>query len=65
VQLIPTGEKYPIEKIERLTAILFGQRRKMIRSIMPGVDWTEFGLKGTERAEELSSEMFAKIAKKM
>ena len=51
-----------LEKIERATAKLFGQRRKMIRGIVPGVDWARFGIKGTERAEELSPEKFAQIA---
>ncbi|MDR1207695.1 MAG: 16S rRNA (adenine(1518)-N(6)/adenine(1519)-N(6))-dimethyltransferase RsmA [Rickettsiales bacterium] len=53
-----------ISKIEQLTARLFGQRRKMIRGIMPGVDWAVFGLCGQERAEELSPEKFAEIAAK-
>ena len=65
VQLIPTGEKYQIEKIEKLTAVLFGQRRKMIRGILPDIDWARFGLKGSERAEELSPEMFLRISKKI
>lgn len=66
VQVIPNKEKIKklgnIEKIEQLTAKLFGQRRKMIRGIIHGVDWSAFGLQGTERAEELSPETFAKIA---
>ncbi|MCL2339133.1 MAG: 16S rRNA (adenine(1518)-N(6)/adenine(1519)-N(6))-dimethyltransferase [Proteobacteria bacterium] len=52
----------PLQKIESLTAKLFGQRRKMIRGIIPGVDWKKFGLTGTERAEELSPEKFAELA---
>lgn len=63
VQIIPTGEKYPVEKIEKLTAVLFGQRRKMIRSIMPNVDWAMFGLTGAERAEKLNPETFAAVSK--
>ena len=51
-----------IEKIGRLTAKLFGQRRKMIRGIMPEVDWSRFDLTGAERAENLSPEKFAEIA---
>ena len=62
VQIVPTGKIYQIEKIEKLTAVLFGQRRKMIRGIMSDVDWARFGLTGTERAEQLAPEMFARIA---
>lgn len=51
-----------LEKVEHLTAKLFGQRRKMIRGIMPNVDWSQFGLSGTERAEELGPEIFANMA---
>ena len=50
-----------ITKLEKLTARLFGQRRKMIRAIIK-TDWTQYGLTGTERAEELTSEMFLKIS---
>jgi 16S rRNA (adenine1518-N6/adenine1519-N6)-dimethyltransferase len=63
VQLIPAPFDGDIGKVEKLTARLFGQRRKMIRSIMPNVDWAEFGLAGTERAEELPPETFARLAK--
>ena len=65
VQIIPNKDK--IEKIkditllEKLTAKLFGQRRKMIRGIIK-TDWENFGLTGTERAEELSPELFLKIS---
>jgi len=67
VQLIPriTNRQSPIADVEKLTARLFGQRRKMIRSIMPNVDWSQFGLLGTERAEELSPSTFAEIAKEI
>jgi 16S rRNA (adenine1518-N6/adenine1519-N6)-dimethyltransferase len=51
-----------ILKVERLAAKLFGQRRKMIRGIMPGVDWKRFGLSGAERAEELPAEKFVEMA---
>ena len=61
VQIFPKA-KIEISGIEKLTAKLFGQRRKMIRGIMPGVDWAQFGLSGQERAEELSPEKFAEIA---
>lgn len=66
VQIIPNAEKISqienLAKIEQITAKLFGMRRKMIRGIMPNVDWERFGLTGTERAENLSPEMFATLA---
>ena len=66
VQIIPNIEKISkisdLSKIEKITAKLFGQRRKMIRAIMPGVDWSRFSLIGTERAENLSPETFALLA---
>lgn len=69
VQVIPNPEKIAalngLDKIEKLTAKLFGQRRKMIRGIIPNVDWQQFGLTGTERAEELSSDQFATLAKQI
>jgi 16S rRNA (adenine1518-N6/adenine1519-N6)-dimethyltransferase len=69
VQIIPNADKIArigdIENIEKLTAKLFGMRRKMIRGIMPDVDWSLFGLAGTERAENLSPEKFVDIAKKV
>ena len=65
VQIIPNKNKIKkikdIAVLEKLTAKLFGQRRKMIRGIIK-TDWEKFGLNGTERAEELSPEMFLKIA---
>jgi 16S rRNA (adenine1518-N6/adenine1519-N6)-dimethyltransferase len=51
-----------LSKIEKLTALLFGRRRKMIRGILPDVDWTELGLTGAERAEDLSPDKFAELA---
>ena len=67
VQIIPNENKIKslgnIENIEKLTAKLFGMRRKMIRGIMPDVDWKSFGLVGTERAENISPEKFCEIAK--
>ena len=66
VQIIPNAKKISalrdVEKVEKITALLFGHRRKMIRGIMPNVDWAKYGLAGTERAEELSPEMFAQLA---
>ena len=67
VQILPNAKKIKLiddlSKIEVITAKLFGNRRKMIRGIIPNVDWSEFGLNGTERAEELSPETFIKLAK--
>ena len=69
VQIIPNPDKISaisdLSKIEKITAKLFGQRRKMIRSIIPNVDWEQFGLTGTERAENLSPEMFAILAQNL
>ena len=69
VQIVPNEKKIKankdIKNLEKLTAKLFGQRRKMIRGIMPGGDWAQFGLSGTERAEELSPETFVKIARSL
>ena len=66
VQIIPNADKIKkiinLGKIEQITAKLFGQRRKMIRAIIPNVDWSMFGLLGTERAENLSPETFASLA---
>ncbi len=67
VQVIPNKGKIEriedIESVGRITAKLFGQRRKMVRGIIPGVEWENFGLTGTERAEEISPETFARMAK--
>jgi 16S rRNA (adenine1518-N6/adenine1519-N6)-dimethyltransferase len=54
-----------LARVEKLTARLFNQRRKMIRSIVQGVDWAQFGLTGTERAEELAPEKFLELAGKI
>jgi len=68
VQIIPNVEKIKrigdINRVENLTAKLFGMRRKMIRGIMRDINWQDFGLTGTERAEDLSPEKFLEIAKK-
>lgn len=67
ISVIPNAEKIArlgdVKKIEQITAKLFGQRRKMIRGIMPNVDWAAFGLTGTERAENLPPETFALLAR--
>ena len=66
VQIVPNAKKIKaigdLSKVENITAKLFGNRRKMIRGILPNVDWAQFGLNGTERAEELPPETFVKIA---
>lgn len=66
VQIIPNTEKIArlnnLGNIEKITAKLFGQRRKMIRAIIPGVDWSRYGLDGTERAENLTPDAFARLA---
>lgn len=65
VQIIPNKNKIKAikdtEKLEKLTAKLFGQRRKMIRGIIK-TDWEKFGLTGTERAEEMDPKKFLEIA---
>lgn len=65
VQIIPNKNKIKliqdISKLEKLTARLFGQRRKMIRGILK-INWADYGLSGTERAEELPPELFLKIS---
>ena len=67
VQIIPQPTKIraigDISRLEKITAKLFGQRRKMIRGIMPDTDWSQFGLIGTERAEEIPPETFAQMAR--
>lgn len=67
VQVVPNPAKIrnvgDISKLERITARLFGQRRKMIRGIITGVDWAKYGLTGTERAEELSPEKFLQMSR--
>ena len=69
VQIIPNSDKISriqdLSKIEKITAKLFGQRRKMIRAIMPNVEWERYGLTGTERAENLSPETFALLAENL
>lgn len=66
VQIIPNANKISkikdLSKIEQISAKLFGQRRKMIRGIIPNVNWEQFGLTGTERGENLSPETFALLA---
>lgn len=67
VQIIPNREKISkisdINRVEKITGKLFGQRRKMIRGIIPNIDWSQFGLTGTERAEQIAPETFAQMAR--
>lgn len=67
VQVIPNAEKIKsvgdISRIEKITATLFGQRRKMIRGIISNVEWGQYGLSGMERAEQLPPETFALLAR--
>lgn len=69
VQIIPNPDKIArlrnLGNLEKVTAKLFGMRRKMIRAIMPNVDWSAFGLTGTERAETLSPETFALLSENL
>ena len=70
VQIIPNTDKIKLlgknlANLEKITAKLFGTRRKMIRGIMPDVDWSMFGLTGTERAENIPPEKFLEISKKV
>lgn len=69
VSIIPNADKIKcienIDKIEIITAKLFGQRRKMVRGIIPNVDWEKYGLTGTERAEQISPETFAQLARNL
>lgn len=66
VQIIPNAEKIAriknLENIEKITARLFGMRRKMIRGIIPGVLWSQFGLTGTERAENIMPEKYLELS---
>ena len=53
-----------IERLEFITAMAFGQRRKMIRSSLKALNlkFTDLGIKPTARAEELTVEQFCSIA---
>ncbi len=66
VSIVPSQDKISklvdVNKIEKITAKLFGQRRKMVRGIISNIDWGKYGLTGTERAEELKPEIFARLA---
>ncbi len=65
VQIIPKKHNVDVNRLEKITAKLFGQRRKMIRGIIPNVDWAKFDLTGTERAEELSPQKFVELSKSL
>lgn len=50
------------EHLEAITAAAFGQRRKMLRTSLKGMDLEALGIDPTLRAENLSVEMFCRIA---
>ena len=62
-------EVIPVTTLETVTRAAFGQRRKMIRQSLKGLgvpvdDLLKMaGLKGTERAEELSVPVFLELAR--
>ncbi len=70
---MPKSEPVPAEllaKVEMLTAKAFGQRRKMIRQSLKGVEGIMeqlevLGIDPTFRAEDLSAEQFLDIAKRL
>ncbi|MDR0449568.1 MAG: 16S rRNA (adenine(1518)-N(6)/adenine(1519)-N(6))-dimethyltransferase RsmA [Rickettsiales bacterium] len=49
-------------KVEKVSAALFANRRKMVRGAIKGFDWGAAGLTGEERAEDLGIQDFIKIA---
>ncbi|HVY12166.1 MAG TPA: 16S rRNA (adenine(1518)-N(6)/adenine(1519)-N(6))-dimethyltransferase RsmA [Alphaproteobacteria bacterium] len=69
IRLIPKKEALPlgIAELERVTALAFGQRRKMLRGIFKGhlsdADFEKLGIAPTARAEELSVEQHVELAK--
>ena len=57
-----------IEKIEKLTTMAFGQRRKMVRQSLKSIPDIEeklssLGLNGTLRAEQITPEQFLQLAR--
>lgn len=67
VHLVPRAVPLaPAEKLEKITAVAFGQRRKMIRGTllpMVGAEALEnAGILPTQRAEEITVEQFASLA---
>ncbi len=69
VRLIPKKQTLPIEvaQLERVTALAFGQRRKMLRNIFRAKwkddDFAAMGIRPQARAEELSVEEHIVLAK--
>ena len=65
---LPAAETYPhLDKLEKLTAAAFGQRRKMLRAALKGlsgaVDALEVaGIDPTRRAETLTQAEFRALA---
>ena len=73
VQLVPKPQaaEIAVPTLENVTRAAFGQRRKMIRQSLKGLPLpvdtliAAAGLKGTERAEELSIDSFLTLAKEI
>lgn len=69
VHLTPRPAPLPVElrALERVTAAAFGQRRKMLRQSLKGIGGERLlaaaNIDGTRRAETLSVEEFARLAK--
>lgn len=65
----PVDEDVPVRAIEEVTRHAFGQRRKMIRQSLKGlglplhVVFEATGLKGDERAENLSVDTYVELAR--
>ena len=63
-QTIPYSE---LKKVEKLTALAFGQRRKMVRQSLKSIPNIEnkletIGLKGTLRAEQITPQQYLQLA---
>ncbi len=70
VHIVPGAQQEGIDPtmLERLTAAAFGQRRKMLRSSLKGVDGAlealaELGIQSERRAETVSVEEFVSLAR--
>ena len=69
----PRAETYSkeiLDKVEMLTGLSFGQRRKMIRQSLKGVKgifeiFEELGINPELRAENLTPEQYLDIAKRL
>jgi 16S rRNA (adenine1518-N6/adenine1519-N6)-dimethyltransferase len=69
IRLMPKkGERpIPIDRLEKVTAMAFGQRRKMLRGIFKGhltdADFAKAGIAPEARAEELSVDQHVALAR--